>query len=110
PYDMEHIKDHDTPEIWWMSFRQHSELETMIHVITTAIINSDDAFVEDDDIEETLSDSGEVEIDEENTTELLMKKFINMDIHEFEGEEDTDSSSLNKIWLGRRKRKLILKL
>jgi hypothetical protein len=58
-----------------------NELEFAVQEITTAMINDDDLFNEEED--NVFSDSESVNLDEENTNDLIMAEIIDLDIPEF---------------------------
>jgi hypothetical protein len=72
-----------------------NELETTVNDITSAIINNNDIFVEEEnediDIDDIFSDSEEINLDDENTDELLLTNVVNLDYPEFEDKESIDT-------------------
>ena len=71
------------------------EIEVAMKEITTAMINNDDLFEEDND--DIISDSENINIDEEDTDNLHMTSIINLDIPEFEDSSDSGEKSTNDV-------------
>jgi len=71
------------------------EIEVAMKEITTAMINNDDLFEEDDD--DIISDSENINIDEEDTDNLHMTSIINLDIPEFEDSSDSGEKSTDDV-------------
>ena len=65
------------------------ELENAIQEITTAMINNDNLFDEEND-DDIFSDSESINLDEENTNRLLMTSIIDLDTSGFEDSNDFD--------------------
>lgn len=65
------------------------ELKTTLQEITTAMINNDDLFVDDDD--DAFSDNEITDLDEENANDLLMENIMILD----DFSEQSDDADLN---------------
>ena len=69
------------------------ELEIAMQEITTAIINNNDLFDMEDD--EVFSDSESINLDDENTNNLLMEKMMDLDIFKDSEERDEEENGEN---------------
>lgn len=69
------------------------ELEIVMREITTAMINNDDLFDEEDN--EVFSDSESINLDDENTNNLLMEEMIDLDVFEDSEERDEEENDEN---------------
>ena len=69
------------------------ELEIVMREITTAMINDDDLFNKEDN--EVFSDNESINLDGENTSDLLMEKIIDLDIFKDSEERDEEENGEN---------------
>jgi hypothetical protein len=70
------------------------ELEIALQEITSAMINNNDLFDEEEE-DNVFSDSDSINLDEENTNSLIMEEIMDLDIPEFGNFEDSRDSEEN---------------
>ena len=76
-------------ELKFCNTLSEDELESTIQEITTAMINNDDLFDEDEEEEDIFSDSESINLDGEDTDNLLIANIMDLDISEFEDSGDS---------------------
>ncbi len=70
------------------------ELEIAMQEITSAMINNNDLFDEEEE-DNVFSDNDSINLDEENTNGLIMEEIMDLDIPEFSNFEDSRDSEEN---------------
>lgn len=65
-----------------------NELEIALQEITSAMINNDDLF-DDEEEDNDFSDNESIDLNEENTNNLIMEEIIDLNIPEFEDFENS---------------------
>ena len=70
------------------------ELEIAMQEITSAMINNNDLFDEEEE-DNVFSDNDCINLDEENTNDLIMEEIMDLDIPEFGNFEDSRDSEEN---------------
>jgi len=68
-----------------------NELEIALQEITSAMINNDDLFNEEEE-DNVFSDNDGINLDEENTNDLIIAELMDLDIPEFGDVEDSRDS------------------
>lgn len=68
-----------------------NELEIALQEITSAMINNEDLFDEEEE-DNVFSDNDDINLDEENTNDLIIAELMDLDIPEFGDVEDSRDS------------------
>ncbi|RIA86662.1 hypothetical protein C1645_828941 [Glomus cerebriforme] len=76
---------------------REGELEATIQEIIIAMINNDDLFIKEEEEEEEnfFSDSKIINLDEENTNNLIIADFLHLDVPDFEEKCNEDNINSN---------------
>jgi len=69
-----------------------NELETALQDITSAMIDNSDLFGDEEEEDNDFSDNDSINLDEENTNDLIMEEIMDLDTPEFWDFEDSRDS------------------
>jgi len=69
-----------------------NELETALQDITSAMIDNSDLFGDEEEEDNDFSDNDSINLDEENTNDLIMEEIMDLDTPEFGDFEDSRDS------------------
>jgi len=69
-----------------------NELETALQDITSAMIDNSDLFGDEEEEDNDFSDNDSINLDEENTNDLIMEEIMDLDTHKFGDFEDSRDS------------------
>ena len=72
-----------------------NELETALQDITSAMIDNSDLFGDEEEEDNDFSDNDSINLDEENTNDLIMEEIMDLDTPEFGDFEDSRDSEEN---------------
>ena len=78
-----------------------NELETALQDITSAMIDNSDLFGDEEEEDNDFSDNDSINLDEENTNDLIIAELMDLDIPEFGDVKDSRNSedSGKIVWL-----------